>query len=584
MAFCGEQRAGALAGRERSAIGDWRCVVRRERPSIVLESDGPDPHLQRPSGWIRIRKREDGGSTQQHRGGVALVDLGEHCVPRSHCSQPQRGRVALLDLGGGPGNNYERVRLPSRGSHLGNFNYVDNFKYVDDFVGSDQSGWQFVHRDGAVASIKRVSALEIALVGVGILVVVAEVFFGRHLSRGSQATVIIGDALLIGGFVIGLVVLPQRDAPSPLPDAVGVLAPPPVLPAPGRGFAVGLATQVNGCSNPVTVTLVAAGTGEYWSDYRNESARRAGYFPFMLVLPDDVKEVLDVGLASPQTAVTNPISATVGFRNKIHVDPPQYGPNRSLVTGTVTDWPSTLLSLIVRFQANWIAPRGVSSCYLDLPSVSGQRTASAVVAAAGGCKPINITYPSHPCHPKTTAGGIPYVGPLIVTHGTSIVTVASGDVSPELSLPPPQSLIDGKPAWTCAGRPDVVRRSFPKHAGTAVPDAVSGDGGAAYSILAITGTAGSYCRAVVVITENSAAYARDLWILAIGTLITLGITLLVETAVDAVARHGGAKSTQTDKTERTATQTVKPEPPAVQPNTAQPTPTPSEPDQSETPA
>ena len=73
--------------------------------------------------------------------------------------------------------------------------------------------------------------------------------------------------------------------------------------------------------------------------------------------------------------------------------------------------------------------------------------------------------------------------------------------------------------------------------GARVPDVVQGVGGGAFSVATIERTAGGTCRAVAVITENSAAWSRDLLILILGAIVGLGLTMLVQGATDAFDRR-----------------------------------------------
>jgi hypothetical protein len=428
-----------------------------------------------------------------------------------------------------------------------------------------------------------VSEPTIFVVGAVAAVVAVATLRARRVRTAARVTVLVGCGLLLVSLVVGLLLLPERDAPAPLPGAIGILPPPPVLPHAGRGFALALATQVDGCANPVAVRMVTAGTSEYWSDYlaATRSSTR-GAFPFVLVLPGEVMGNLRVGLASRATNITDPVDAQFGHASEIQIERTQRDIGRTIVTGRVTDWPSTLLPLVVTFNANWLSPRGLSTCYLRLPRLSGAQTATSVVDAVGGCSQINADYRNRPCKPLVTSGATPYVGALVVSHGTSIVTVRSGEVSPDMSAPPPSSVVDGNATWTCTATPDTIGR-FSDRPGASVPDVVGGrGGGAAYSLRAIEGTAGGTCRAVAVITEDSAAYSRDLLILVIGAVMGLGLTLVVQAITEMLAsrgsRHRQAPHTRapasatpaTDRADKPASRTDETAPPSGR--TAPPTP------------
>jgi hypothetical protein len=399
------------------------------------------------------------------------------------------------------------------------------------------------------------STLTMFLVGAVAAMMAAAILGVRRRKRVPAVTGVIGCLLLLGSLIAGLVLLPERNTPAGLHDAVGVLPPPPELPTGGRGFAVALATQVDSCTNPVTVTLVAGGTSEYWSDYRGRNGNTTtGWYSFVVVLPEDVTGILEVGLAGQPTDISNPVGASVRSDNALRlVSPVRVVGGRTVLEGRVDNWPMTLLPLLVKFEADWLTPRGLSTCYLRLPSLSGQPTATAVAAAVGGCGQINADFRGHPCNSLVRASGQPYVGGLLLSYGESIVTVRSGEVSPDLSVPPPPAVNDGHAACTCRGAPDTAGE-FPDRAGRSVPDVVAGtSGGAAYSLKAIEGANGSGgCRSIAVITEDSAAYSRDLLILIIGATTGLGLTLIVQAAVDMVSPRGASDSAFS----RTATTTA----------------------------
>ena len=98
----------------------------------------------------------------------------------------------------------------------------------------------------------------ILLIGAIGVVIAALVLRRTRHERGASSTVVGGVVLTLAGIAAGLLLLPVEDAPSESLGAVGFVPPPPVQP--GRGFAVGFGVTVNGCTNPVDVSVVAAGT------------------------------------------------------------------------------------------------------------------------------------------------------------------------------------------------------------------------------------------------------------------------------------------------------------------------------------
>jgi hypothetical protein len=388
------------------------------------------------------------------------------------------------------------------------------------------------------------SELTIFLVGALTAATAAAAGYARRRRKAPIVRAAVGLGLVGASLVVGVVFLAERDIPRPLSGAIGVMPAKPLLPTDKRGFAVALATRVDSCSNPVTATLVAAGTAEYWSDYRatvRGATHESSELPFLIVLPQGVTGRPIVGLASAGADIEDPFNARFATTSDIQwkVIPIREG---TAIEGTVVDWPITLRPLMVQFRANWLEPRGLSSCYVRVPALAGTGTAAALVEALGtDCRQINklfSTAKAAACQTTTQAGGIPYVAGFMPSYGTSIVAASSGDVSPSLSEPPPTQVVDGDEAWTCTSNEATIG-PFPRHPHAPVPDSVRGGNGSgdvtAFSLSAIANAAGS-CKAVVAIDEGSASYSRDLLILVVGGVIGLGLTFVVDAVLERLAR------------------------------------------------
>jgi hypothetical protein len=239
--------------------------------------------------------------------------------------------------------------------------------------------------------------------------------------------------------------------------------------------------------------------------------------------------VTQAGVAAQGAEIEDPASARFGAQPAGPAIPhwqayanARYDRNATVVVLRLRDLPQSLQPILVTFTANWLRPRGLSSCYLELPSLTGTRTATAVAQALHGCRLIDAQYPRTPgaCTRGTpTAGGIPFVPGLVTARGLSVITVASGEVDPDESTPVPSTNVNGRYAW---GR------------GTT--------GGAAYSLQAIDDTVNGDCSAVAVVSENASAYSRDLVILLIGAVMGLGLTLVVQAVIDWFG-HGDSAET-----------------------------------------
>jgi len=387
-----------------------------------------------------------------------------------------------------------------------------------------------------------VSEAAVLLTGaVGVVIAALVLRRTRHKHAGS-ITVFIGLFLTLAGIAAGLLLLPVDDAPTDSLGAVGFVPPAPAQP--GRGFAIGFGVKVNGCRNPVNVSVVAAGTRDYWVDH---PARRTDpvWSWFSLVLPGVGLRDLQVGLSDNAGGLTTPTQAGVSPTDAryIQTNPPAREDGDTVISGWVAYWQQTLQPVVATFRAPWLMRRGLSTCYLRLPDLSGSPT---VIAAEAALTPRQLREYGVDArtvvHSGSTTGS--YAPALEITHGTSMVAVTSGEVMPDSSLPPPSALSYGDPAWTC--------RSLAASATTLpiggkksdLPDILLGSRGtgAAFSEQVIERAAAGDCRAVAAIAEDSAAYSRDLVLLAVGAVTSLGITLLVQKLLDWLDSIGAQRS------------------------------------------
>jgi hypothetical protein len=123
------------------------------------------------------------------------------------------------------------------------------------------------------------------------------------------------------------------------------------------------------------------------------------------------------------------------------------------------------------------------------------------------------------------------------THGSTTVAVSRGEVLHEASLPSPDSDYDGYPKWTCSARP---RRLEPLTQSGPLPELAFAKNPASVPVFSKTGLAReqkSNCAGMAVIAEANAGSKRDLLLLIMGTLISLGAAVAVEVLLD--WRHSG---------------------------------------------
>ena len=175
----------------------------------------------------------------------------------------------------------------------------------------------------------------VVLVAASAVLIAVLVLRRRRLPGAGSATVLVGLFLAVAGVALGLVLLPVGDAPSDPLGAVGFVPPAPARP--GRGFAVGVAVKVNGCSNPVDVSVVAAGTADYWIDQLQSPRKNPVWSSFRLILPGVGLRDLRVGLADSATDLTTPAQAAVSsaYKRYVQISSPvrKEGANRRIRSG-----------------------------------------------------------------------------------------------------------------------------------------------------------------------------------------------------------------------------------------------------------
>jgi hypothetical protein len=343
--------------------------------------------------------------------------------------------------------------------------------------------------------------------------------------------------LIRGVDLLGATEPPRDQAEAP---AVGFLAP--KAPKPGRGFALGMAIEVTTCDQPVHVTLVAAGTAEYWRDHHFGG-------PFKLGIPGRHVANLRVGLAENTNSVINPID------NERPKDrPPGWDVSRVQNMTVVSGHVPVERDVLVSFDAtnfdrerHWLEERGQGTCYLRLPALSGNFTAFATEQARGAAFPA----PDEAVPPALEGRWFARYGKCIpqiservyaghklaalycprfeIVHGSVAVRAVpeheggrAGTVLSNESLPEPDTVVEGDPVWSCRSDPrgddPVTARLELQQAGLGSP--MSAD--------RLDRELAPNCSGFVAVTESNAGERRDVTLILIGIGIALGLGALVE--------------------------------------------------------
>jgi hypothetical protein len=354
----------------------------------------------------------------------------------------------------------------------------------------------------------------------------------RRHDRHDLAVVGIGAVVLVISLVIGLWLLPIEEAPRQEPASVGVQAP--AKPRPGRGFIVGMGVFVKDCGEPVRVVLVANGTAEFWRDQARVVPHRA---PFRFAVPGTDLRAVKLGVSTDATDISNPIYADPEKHGYFTADPARETNGVTVLSGHVFDWPARLSAVVASFQADWLSDRGIGSCYLSLPSLTGALTVLATNQALGRVSrdPREIAQPGVPIVRSERTGLAAVYNPrLETTYGTTTVVVAGGDVLAEGSLPAPDQTIDGNSTWVCETKPARSRAlvEAAKPGGRADLLISRDKTGAAYSRAYLRDARGTDCSSVAVVIENRAGTLRDLVLLLLGASLSLGAAIVVEGLLD----------------------------------------------------
>lgn len=368
-----------------------------------------------------------------------------------------------------------------------------------------------------------VAVLLAIVAAVGVLVY----FVLKLVDTEYQRLAIAGVALLSVGSALTFGLLPEHNATGVLAGAVGVLPPSPGVH--GRGFDVGLAAQLRGCNESVSIKVVVDGSPTYWSEHHSAPG---SWLPFVIVLPGRYSD-LKVGLGRIDTIpVDDPPQANINDSPTVAGDLRQHpivGPGKrdlTVVSGEVEGWSQARRPVIVTADADWITRRGVNDCNLQLPALAGPPTALAVVEALT-CAGLDRSYLHGTCtDPPGSAGTrTTSISPgLEVSEAATMVTGSS--ISGSESVPEPVE-IDESPGWRCHA-PSAA--AAPQITG----GLEAGSGSASASII------DQYdCHAVATVLASS--WHRDFLLVLIGALMAVGVHMIFQAMVEARPKRGSAR-------------------------------------------
>jgi hypothetical protein len=386
----------------------------------------------------------------------------------------------------------------------------------------------------------------LVLLATGTLAVVGVVLLrrtGRAVLTPRRRTAL-GVVAAAVSVVVGLLLIGTRSVAAPEERGIGVVVDG-VRSTAARGSDVGLTAALEAtladCGGPVSVSLTIGPTAEFWidnSDALAESAR------VRVAVPDvGLKEVsvgtVDDGLnaiVSPQSAQLDETSARLVDR-----DINEYT-RTTIFTLDVPRWGATLRPLVLRFTADWTERRThLGSCYLRLPALVGLPTALSGAQIAGTSRPLSeaeLPLPHSFFIVESREAGVRayYNSRFEVTRGLATVELGDNTLREDSSTAPNANLA-GRPAWTCRSSiPDpgfgVTDELDPADPAPDVLVTRENDSTPAFSSQRIEEILQQEtCATFVAVEGPTAGPLRDLVLIAIGALFSIGVELLLSAFV-----------------------------------------------------
>jgi hypothetical protein len=283
-----------------------------------------------------------------------------------------------------------------------------------------------------------------------------------------------------------------------------------------------------GCRNPVVVTAVISGTPEMWKQASGSLGNKAHFG--IAVASSGAVRGLRAGLADDATAPIRPppgyadlgppIDPTVKASFRL-LDPfvanPSTTPNLGggsgervaySVSGSIEDWKSSWIPLVVKFEADWVQRRSVGSCYVLLPSLTGN--------AQWGSRDALEAAVEAAVHGRVGGHGYTEARKRVAaSHGRILLSV-NADVLGDASSPAPASPVSGQltTTWTCSSSPLDTPAG---HHG--LPRSPSGQGLALPSDQRLPESSG--CGGFAVVTTSESQLLRELSLITIGVLVSM---------------------------------------------------------------
>jgi hypothetical protein len=297
-----------------------------------------------------------------------------------------------------------------------------------------------------------------------------------------------------------------------------------LYPRPEHGFRIDVHLKVPsstlgaGCANPVEVTAIISGTPELWKQAGRSLDGRTDFGIGVLSSSGAVYD-MEAGLAGDATAPLDPYggfgrgASPINRTVKATFRPAEADRGVYMVSGSIERWASSWIPLVVTFKADWVQRRSFGSCYVRLPSLTGNAAEGARGAVSGAIQGAHGG-------PNSTENSWEEAGKRVASSYGRIRLEVNADLLGEQSAPRPTAFDAGQSEsiWTCSSSAlDTV-------AGQRIlPRSPTGEGLAVPSSQELPGDSG--CGGFAVVSSGIAQPFRELALIALGVIISIGVDI-----------------------------------------------------------
>lgn len=361
----------------------------------------------------------------------------------------------------------------------------------------------------------------------------------RSHERAPRLRVALGLAVTVAAIVAGSTLIGVQAVQAPEQRGIGVLVDGTNSLA-SRGFDTGLTlsmkARVSACGDPVAVHLTLAPTAEFWRDNALVLRSQATVH---LAIPDALIQHIDADTAEDAlAAVVDPqTSSTVEEGAQVTSTEVDAETDTTVMDILVPGWGRSLAPLVVSFEADWTKQRSrLGGCYLNLPALAGHPTVLSGAQLAGTALPLGEdlgTRDANVFEVESRSAGVHayWNSDYEVTRGVTSIDLGAYALQDGASAAPDTTL-SGAPAWTCRTTiPDTFA-----NLDTQDPRAPTAD----FNITGSQATTVAFsaeriaqileqrtCATFVAIEAPGAGTRRDLLLIIIGALFSIGMELVL---------------------------------------------------------